>query len=139
MANYFLVVLDQVGHQWLLGLPKDQFDTWEELCQTFIDNFIATCQQLDNKYDHEMIRDRKDEPLHDYIQRFSDMRLKILRISRDEAIFPFIKGLHYHEALMSKLLWKRPTTVAELLATAKNYVDANDVEKVIKEDVGGTQ
>jgi hypothetical protein len=28
--------------------------------------------------------------------------------------------------------------VSELLATAKNYVDADDVEKIIKEDVGGS-
>jgi len=31
MANYFPVVLDQAGHQWLLGLPEDSFDFWEEL------------------------------------------------------------------------------------------------------------
>ena len=31
MANYFPVVLDQAGHQWLLGLPQDSFDSWEEL------------------------------------------------------------------------------------------------------------
>ena len=29
--------------------------------------------------------------------------------------------------------------VAELLATAKNYADADDVEKLITEDVTGTQ
>jgi len=27
MANYFPVVLDQAGHQWLLGLPEDSFDS----------------------------------------------------------------------------------------------------------------
>jgi hypothetical protein len=27
MANYLLVVLDQASHQWLLSLPKNQFDT----------------------------------------------------------------------------------------------------------------
>ena len=31
MVNYFLVVLDQAGHQWLLVLPEDSFDSWEEL------------------------------------------------------------------------------------------------------------
>ena len=51
MANYFPVVLDQAGHQWLLGLPEDSFDSWEELRQAFIDNFIATCEQPRNKYD----------------------------------------------------------------------------------------
>ena len=60
------------------------------------------------------------------------MCLKILKISNNEAIFAFIKGLHYHEALRSKLLRKRPTTVAELLATAKNYADADDAEKLIR-------
>jgi hypothetical protein len=50
----------------------------------------------------------------------------------------FIKGLRHHDALRSKLLRKRPTTVSELLATAKNYADADDAEKIIKEDVGGS-
>ena len=31
MANYFPVVLDQVGHQWLLGLLENSFDSWEQL------------------------------------------------------------------------------------------------------------
>ena len=119
MANSFPVVLDQAGHQWLLGLPENSFDSWEELRQAFIDNFIAPCEQPGNKYDLERIRDRKNEPLHDYIRRFSDMCLKIPKISHDEAISAFIKGLRFHEALRNKLLCKRPTTMAELLATAK--------------------
>ena len=137
MANYFPVVLDQAGHQWLLGLPEDSFDSWEELRQAFIDNLIATCEQPGNKYDLERIRDRKNEPLRDYIRRFADMRLKIPKISHDEAISAFIKGLRFHEALRNKLLRERPATVAELLATAKNYANADDVEKLIREDARG--
>ena len=86
-----------------------------------------------------MIRDQKNETLRDYIRRFSDMRLKIPKISHDEAISTFIKGLRFHEALRSKLLRKRPTKVAELLATAKNYADVDDAEKLIREDVRGTE
>jgi hypothetical protein len=66
------------------------------------------------------------------------MRLKIPKISHDEAVLAFIKGLRHHDALRSKLLQKRPTTVSELLATAKNYADADDAEKIIKDDVGGS-
>ena len=51
MANYFPVVLDQAGHEWLLDLPENSFDSWEELWQAFIENFIATCEQPGNKYD----------------------------------------------------------------------------------------
>jgi len=67
------------------------------------------------------------------------MRLKIQKISHDEGISAFIKGLRFHEALRSKLLRKRPTMVAELLATAKNYADADDTEKLIREDVRGAK
>ena len=59
------------------------------------------------------------------------MRLKILKISHGEAISAFIKGLCFHEALRNRLLRKRPTTMIELLATAKNYADADDAEKLI--------
>jgi len=67
------------------------------------------------------------------------MRLKIPKTSHNEAISAFNKGLRYHEALRSKLLRKRPTMVTELLATAKNYVDADDMEKLIREEVRGNQ
>ena len=67
------------------------------------------------------------------------MRFKIPKISHDEAILAFIKGLRFHEALRSKLLRKWPTTVAELLTTAKNYADADNAEKLIHEDVRGAE
>jgi hypothetical protein len=132
MANYLPVVLDQAGHQWLLSLPENQFDTWSDLRQAFIDNFVSTCDRTGNKYDLERIRDRASEPLRDYIRRFSDMRLKIPRITHDEAVSTFIKGLRHHDALRSKLLQKQPSTVSEILATAKNYTDADDAEKIIR-------
>jgi hypothetical protein len=66
------------------------------------------------------------------------MRLKIPRITHDEAVSAFIKGLRHHDALRSKLLWKQLSTISELLATAKNYADDNDAEKIIKEDVDGS-
>jgi len=67
------------------------------------------------------------------------MRLKIPKITHDEAISAFIKGLRYHEAFRSKLLRKRTTTVAKLLTTATNYADTDDTEKLIREDVRGNQ
>jgi hypothetical protein len=72
------------------------------------------------------------------INGFSDMRLKIPSITHDEAVSAFIKGLRHHDALRSNLLRKWSSIVFELLATTKNYADADDTEKIIKEDVGGS-
>jgi hypothetical protein len=44
MANYFLVVVGPVGHQWLVSLPENHFDSWYALRQAFVENLIATCE-----------------------------------------------------------------------------------------------
>jgi hypothetical protein len=72
---------------------------------------MATCQQPGNKYDLEKVRDYQNEPLRDYIRRFSETRISILNINSDEAISVFIRGLHHHDALRTKLLHKRPDLV----------------------------
>ena len=97
-------------------------------------HFIATCEQPGNKYDLQRIRDQKDEPLHEYVRRFSEMRIKVPSISDNEAIEAFITGLRFHDALRDKLLRKRPDSVTALLATAKKYADADDAKKIIIEE-----
>ena len=102
MSNYFPVAVGHAGHQWLVSLPTNYFDSWQELKQAFIDNFIATCEQPGNKYDLQRIRDRKDEPLCEYVRRFSEMRIKVPSISDNKAIEAFITGLRFHDAQIGR-------------------------------------
>jgi hypothetical protein len=136
MANYFPVVVGLVGHQWLVSLPENHFDSWYALRQAFVENFIATYEQPGNKYDLQCIRDARDEPLREYVRRFSDMRIRILRITDNEAMEAFITGLCYHNDLRDKLLRKWPITVVDLLTTAKKYADADDAKKLLNEGTG---
>jgi hypothetical protein len=106
------------------------------LRQAFVKNFIATCEYPGNKYDLQRIRDARDKPLREYIRRFSDMCIRIPRITDNEAIEVFIIGLHYHNDLRDKLLRKRPITVVDLLTTAKKYADADDTKKLLNEGTG---
>jgi hypothetical protein len=118
------------------GLSENQFDSWYALRQAFVKNFIATYEQPGNKYDLQRIRDARDELLHEYIRRFSDMCIRIPRITDNEAIEAFITGLRYHNDLRDKLLRKRPITVVDLLTTAKKYADADDTKKLLNEGTG---
>jgi hypothetical protein len=136
MANYFPMVVGPVGHQWLASLPENQFDSWYALRQTFVKNFIATCEQPGNKYDLQRIHDARDEPLREYIRHFSDMRIRIPRITDNEAIEAFITSLCYHNDLRDKLLHKWPITVLNLLTTAKKYVNVNDAKKLLNKGTG---
>jgi hypothetical protein len=64
------------------------------------------------------------------------MRIRIPRITDNEAIEAFITGLRYHNDLRDKLLRKRPITVVDLLTTAKKYADADDAKKLPNEGTG---
>jgi hypothetical protein len=136
MANYFPVVVRLVGHQWLISLPENHFDSWYALRQAFIKNFIATCEQPGNKYDLQRIRDARDKLLREYIRCFSDMRIRIPRITDNEAIEAFIIGLRYYNDLRDKLLCKWPITVVDLLTTTKKYVDADNANKLLNKGTG---
>jgi hypothetical protein len=64
------------------------------------------------------------------------MRIRIPRITDNEAIEAFITGMRYHNDLRDKLLRKWPLTVLDLLTTAKKYADASDVKKLLYEGTG---
>jgi outer membrane receptor protein involved in Fe transport len=59
------------------------------------------------------------------------MRIRIPRITDNEAIEAFITGLRYHNDLRDKLLHKWPITVVDLLTTAKKYAHADDAKKLL--------
>jgi hypothetical protein len=61
------------------------------------------------------------------------MRIRIPRITDNEAIEAFMTGLRYHNDLRDKLLRKWPITVVDLLTTAKKYADADDTKKLLNE------
>jgi hypothetical protein len=105
------MAINQSVNQWLLSLRESSIDTWAQLRRAFIDNYMATRQQPGNKYDLDKVKDYPNEPLCDYIRRFSKARISIPNINSDEAISAFIGGLHHHDALRIKLLYKRPNSV----------------------------
>jgi hypothetical protein len=61
------------------------------------------------------------------------MRIRIPRITDNEAIEAFITGLCYHNDLRDKLLHKQPITVVDLLTTANKYADVDDAKKLLNE------
>jgi hypothetical protein len=69
---------------------------------------------------------------------FLETRISIPNINNDEAISVFIRGLHHHDALKTKLLYKRPDSVQDLLTVAKKWADVDEADQQIKEDVGRT-
>jgi hypothetical protein len=71
---------------WLMNLPHESVTSWKDLCRQFVANFMPTYERPATKNDLKAVRQYKGETLHQYIQRFSQMRNKISRISNEEVI-----------------------------------------------------
>jgi hypothetical protein len=81
MANWFPMALKDAPRTWLMNLPHESVTSWKDLCRQFVANFMPTYERPATKNDLKAVRQYKGETLCQYIQRFSQMRNKIPRIS----------------------------------------------------------
>jgi hypothetical protein len=78
---------------WLMNLPHESITSWKDLCHQFVANFMPMHERPATKNDLKAVRQYKGKTLHQYIQRFSQMRNKIPRISNEEVISMFSTGV----------------------------------------------
>jgi hypothetical protein len=93
MANWFPMGLKDATRSWLMNLPEESIATWGELCEQFIANFSATYDRPCTKNDLRAVVQRSKETLRKFIQRFSQVRNKIPRITDVEIICAFSAGV----------------------------------------------
>jgi hypothetical protein len=93
MANWFPMALKDALRTWLMNLPHESVTSWKDLCCQFFANFMPTYERPATKNDLKAVRQYKGEMLRQYIQRFSQMRNKIPRISNEEVISAFFMGV----------------------------------------------
>jgi hypothetical protein len=85
MANWFPMALKDFPRSWIMNLPEASISSWAELCWQFVSNFKGTHECPLTLNDLRAVRQRPDETLCKYIQRFSQVCNKIPRAS-DAAI-----------------------------------------------------
>jgi hypothetical protein len=76
-----------------MNLPHESVTSWKDLCRQFVANFMPTYERPTTKSDLKVVRQYKGETLRQYIQRFSQMRNKIPKISNEEVIYAFSTGV----------------------------------------------
>jgi hypothetical protein len=93
MANSFPMALKDAPRTWLMNVPHESVTSWKDLCCQFVANFMPTYERPATKNDLKAVRQYNGETLRQYIQRFSQMRNKIPRISNEEVISAFSTGV----------------------------------------------
>ena len=121
-------MLSQSTNNWLMSLREDSIEFWDDLKKVFVENYMAMCQQPSTKYDLEKLHQISGEPLQSYIRHFFETRNTIPNIGDSEAISTFTRGLHHHQELHSKVYYKRPQTIGELLKITNSYAYSEEAD-----------
>jgi hypothetical protein len=87
------MALKDAPRTWLMNLSHEFVTSWKDLCRQFIANFMPTYDRPASKNDLKAVHQYKGKTLRQYIQRFSQMRNKIPRISNEEVISAFSTGV----------------------------------------------
>jgi hypothetical protein len=65
------MALKDGARSWLMNLPEDSISSWDELRKQFITNFQGTRNRALTINDLRRMKQRPDETLRKYIQRFT--------------------------------------------------------------------
>ena len=71
MVNWFPMALKDGPRSWLMNLPEASVSSWSEFCDQFVANFKGTHDRPLTINDLQHVRQRPNETLRKYIQRFS--------------------------------------------------------------------
>ncbi|XP_073353705.1 uncharacterized protein [Aegilops tauschii subsp. strangulata] len=93
MANWFPMALKDGVRSWLLHLPEGSISSWDELRERFLTNFQGTCDRTPAVNDLRRVKQQPGQTLHKYIQCFTNVRLKIPKVSGEAIISAFTNGV----------------------------------------------
>ncbi|CAO2209941.1 unnamed protein product [Urochloa humidicola] len=128
MANYLPVMLMKECRNWLGGLPRDSIDSWERLTELFTSNYHGTWERHSSKRLLGQLRQRKNETLRKFIQRFSKKRNSIPFVDERDVITAFQRGIA-NGVLINRWTHRPPRTVNEMFAVANSWADGEEAEK----------
>ncbi|GJN25144.1 hypothetical protein PR202_gb12935 [Eleusine coracana subsp. coracana] len=93
MANYLPVCLDPAVRIWLTSLPKESITSCGDPNKKLRESFQAICNRPGNHFDLSWIKQKTNEPLHDYIKRFCTKKTKIPNVPDQQIIAAFQGGI----------------------------------------------
>jgi hypothetical protein len=126
MDNWFPMALKDAPRTWLMNLPHESVTSWKDLCRQLVANFMPTYEGPAIKNNLKVVRQYKGETLRQYIQRFSQMRNNIPRISNEEVISAFSTGVTNIKMKEKLSVNDELTSVVRLFEVANRCANAEE-------------
>jgi hypothetical protein len=108
-----------------MNLPEGTLHSWSELCHQFTANFESAYARPGNEIDLHAIQQRSRESLRSFVQRLSQVRNTIPRISNAFVVVAFYQGVR-DEKMLEKLTTHDIQDVSALFSLADKCARATE-------------
>ena len=87
------VHLSGAARSWMKKLPEGSIDSWETFEDLFVRNFRSTCKKQASIEQLRTCKQKPDESMRTYIQRWSIIKNSAEHVSDERAIDAFVAGV----------------------------------------------
>jgi hypothetical protein len=119
------VHLSGAARSWIKKLAPGSIDSWESFEDVFVKNFRSTCKKPASLEELRACRQKPDEPMRKYIQRWNIIKNSAENISDERAIDAFVAGVRRGD-FVEDLGRTNPRTVSALMEIANKWADGED-------------
>ncbi|KAK1663298.1 hypothetical protein QYE76_051457 [Lolium multiflorum] len=119
------VHLSGAARSWIKKLAPGSIDSWESFEDVFVKNFRSTCKKPASLEELRACRQKPDEPMRKYIQRWNIIKNSAENISDERAIDAFVAGVRRGD-FVEDLGRTNPKTVSALMEIANKWADGED-------------
>ena len=125
MCRVFLTTLKGPARVWFSKIPPNTVSSFKELSKLFVNNFIRRQRHKRSSSNLLTIEQGDNESLRSFITRFNIEALTMDEMVDKLLLAAFHNGLN-SDLFIHKLYEQEPQTMAELVHSAQNFMNAKD-------------
>ena len=125
MCRAFLTTLKGPARVWFSKIPHNSVSSFEELSKLFVNNFIGGQRHKRSSSSLLTIEQGENESLWFFITRFNREALTVDEVDDKLLLAAFHNGVN-SDLFIHKIYEKKPQSMAELVHSAQNFMNAED-------------
>ena len=125
MCRAFPTTLKGPARVWFSKIPPNSISSFEELSKLFVNNFIGGQRHKRSSSSLLTIEQGENESLRSFITRFNREALSVDKVDDKLLLAAFHNGVN-SDLFIHKLYDKEPQSMAELVHSAQNFMNAED-------------
>ena len=125
MCRAFPITLKGPARVWFSKIPPNSVGSFEDLSKLFVNNFIGGQKHKRSSSSLLTIEQGENESLRSFITRFNRKVVSVDEVDDKLLLAAFHNGVN-SDLFIHKLYEKEPQSMAELVHSAQNFMNAED-------------